>query len=151
MATRKVKAAPAPAPRKRAAKPAASPAPAPAPVAAPTPAPAARKRAAKPAAAPAAPAPPPVLTVPLGVYLDHNRHTAVAIRHTHNGIWYLTMITEQITVEHVSEDRFKRLFPLTIPNYPLRQAVRRYFTSLLRRDDTAQKVMQTLLERLPTT
>lgn len=142
MAKRAPPAKPAPA-AKRAAKPAPAPTP-PEPAPAP-PAPAKRAAKAKPAAAPAAPAEPPV---PLGVYCDEHRYTAIAIRNTDQGVWYLTMITEQITVEHAGKERFRRLFPLAAPDYDIRIAVRKYHTSLLRRDETTQKVLNMLMRTL---
>jgi hypothetical protein len=96
-----------------------------------------------PAKAPAKPPAPPRL--PLGVYLSHHRSTAIAFRHSERGIWYLTMCTGSITVEHCGEEKFKRDFPLVLPDYPLLRAVRKYVESFQQRDDQATKVMRVLL------
>lgn len=105
------------------------------------------KKAKKVAPPPAPPAPPPapVHIVPLGTYLNENRRSAIAFKYSERGVWYLTIMTEFVTVEHVSEERFRRMFPFVLPGYPMRRAVRKYHTSFIRRDERAEKVMRALL------
>lgn len=126
------KASPAPAP----AKPAKAP-----PRAARTPAKASPAPVPAPAPAPA----PPVLRQPLGVYLNHNRNTAIAFKHSENGLWYLTMVTGCITLEHVGEEKFRRDFDIPLLTYPFRRAVKMYKDSLITRDEQVNKVLTVLL------
>lgn len=86
--------------------------------------------------------------MPLGVYLTHTRETAIALKHTSQGVWYMTMIGGHIKMAHVGEEKFLRDFPLALPDYPIRKALKIYETSGLPRDEDAQKVLQRLLERL---
>lgn len=90
-----------------------------------------------------------VAPIPLGVYVDHERHTAIVLKNDdHGGVFYLTMSSGKITLEHVGRERFKDSFKLHLAAYPMRRAVRSYYTSLLDRDAQAQKVMKRALERL---
>lgn len=124
--------APAPtAPAKRT-KTAPAPDPAPAPIAAPV----------------APPAPAVRHSVPIGVYLNGNRNTAICIKHTETGLWFLTMLSGQITLEHCSADKFQYEWRIPMPLYPLRRALRLYNESYLTRDEQCQKVMRVLLRDL---
>lgn len=112
---------------------------------APTPAPVVREA----PVASRSPAPaPPRHPVPVGVYLDSGRHGAIVIKHTANGLWYLTILTGQVTLEHSSVEKFQRDFHLNLPLYPLRRAIRLYSESLLTRDEQCDKVMRVLLRDL---
>lgn len=93
-----------------------------------------------------APVVPPSL--PLGVYTSEHRFTAIAIKRTDRGLWYLTMEPGYIDCLHVSEEKFKKDFPYALTDYPIRRAVRLYDESFFRRDEKTQKVLQRLLERL---
>jgi aminoglycoside N3'-acetyltransferase len=88
---------------------------------------------------------PPPPRLPLGVYLSRSRSTAIVFKHSENGVWYLTMGTGSVTVEHCGEERFKRDFPLVLPDYPMLRAVRKYAESFQQRDDQAAKVMRVLM------
>lgn len=89
-----------------------------------------------------------VQRVPLGVYMTHSRESAIAVQNTKDGIWYITMVRGWIECCHVGSEKFVRDFPLAMPEYPVRRALRVYDSSGLRCDDDAKKVIQRLLERL---
>lgn len=87
----------------------------------------------------------PAFNVPRGVFMDHHRSTAIVVRQDNTGVWYLTMATGEITVRHLSFDRFLHQYRLYLPDYPLLRAVRKYKESTLARDDRAEQVMRALL------
>lgn len=82
---------------------------------------------------------------PTGVYTDHNRNTAIMVRQSDRGLWYLTMKRGWIELVHVSDEKFLHSFPLAMRAYPIRRALRIYESSGLRCDEDAQKVMHKLL------
>lgn len=93
---------------------------------------------------------PPARTprVPLGVYTNEGRYTAVAIKHTPEGIWYLTMLKGSITLEHSGDERFQHKFPLVLEGYSVLRAIRKYDESGLSRDERTQKVLRRLIDGL---
>lgn len=86
--------------------------------------------------------------LPLGVYTSEHRNTAIAIKRTERGLWYLTMEPGFIDCLHSSEEKFKHDFPFPLATYPVRRAVRLYENSHIRRDERVQKILHRLLERL---
>jgi hypothetical protein len=97
---------------------------------------------------PKAPARPPRQRPPLGVYVSDHRESALAIRRTEHGIWFLTLRTGKVTIEFYGDERFLHDFPLVLPDYPIRRAIRKYDQSGLSRDEKTQKVLTRLLENL---
>ena len=145
MATRRKPAA-APAPAPASAEPPAAPVqarrarkgPTPAPAAAEPPAPA-QARPQAPAAAPATP------RLPLGVYFNHNRNSAIAVKHSETGVWFLSFVSGSIECSHCSDERFSRDWPVHHPTYPVRRALRLYQDSHFQRDERVAKILRTLL------
>ena len=85
--------------------------------------------------------------VPVGVYVNHNRSTAIVVRCLNGVVWFLNMVSGKIALDCVSVDRFKHNFTQFLPDYPVLRAVRKYATSNLDREEKTDKVMQLILRR----
>jgi hypothetical protein len=87
----------------------------------------------------------PAIVVPVGVYLNHNRHSAVMVRQDHNGVWFLTMMDGTIEVRHLSVERFLHEFSVFLEFYPVNRALRIYRDSTFERDDRVPQIIKTML------
>lgn len=103
-----------------------------------------------------------------GVYLDHNRRSAIAVRT--NGdtgpVVYLTMnpaklaivegrpvyetTAEQVTLVTASAKDFARQFCVYLPDYPVLRACKTYWRSGLRIEPEAKKVLAIVIKNLST-
>lgn len=95
---------------------------------------------------PTQPVPQVEATLPLGAYLSVHRESALVVQSRLNCVWFLGMHTGKIEVHTAGPERFARNYPIRLPDYPLRRAVRVYNNSEFDRDDLTQKVMDRLLE-----
>lgn len=87
----------------------------------------------------------PAYDIPRGVFMDAHRSTAITVRQDNTGVWFLTMMTGEITIRHLSFDRFFHQYRTYLPDYPLLRAVRKYQESNLNRDERAEQVMKILM------
>lgn len=85
-----------------------------------------------------------VTRLPKGVYMTHSRESAILFHHTPDGVWYMSWMTGKITLTHCSDERFKRTFPMMLPDYSLLRAVRKYADSYFERDEQTDKVLRRL-------
>lgn len=79
------------------------------------------------------------------MYLDAHRYTAIAVHRNTSGLYYLTLITGEVTCEFHSDEKFLHDFPFALPTYPLRRAIRLYNESGLARNEKTQKIITRLL------
>lgn len=87
-----------------------------------------------------------LLLIPVGVYLNEHRESALVVQSKTNCVWFLSMHTGKVEIHTAGPERFARDYPITLSDYPLRRAVRVYATSEFSRDERTQKVMERLLE-----
>lgn len=83
--------------------------------------------------------------LPLGVYVNHQRETAVAFKRAPDGVWFLRLHSGRVELLHYGDTRFFSEYSTPLTNYPILRAVRKYNDSPFLRDARTQKVMTILL------
>lgn len=87
------------------------------------------------------------LNIPVGVYLNSNRATAVVVRYRNGIVWYLTLVHGRVTMEKHSGEKFVRDFHRFLPDYSPIRALRKYRDSGLTIEPDAVKALNTILGR----
>lgn len=82
--------------------------------------------------------------IPLGVYFDDARHTAIVHYVGRNNVQFVTMRDGTIGHEQLDGYTFSRVFTGRWPAYPLRRAARLYLASDLPKSETALRTLRVL-------
>lgn len=83
----------------------------------------------------------------LGIYMTHNRNTAIVANVGQRLVHFVTMMNGSIELLHWSKDRFVHEFNYRLEGYPLRRAARVYTKSYLDKTETAVRALNLLLAR----
>jgi len=84
-------------------------------------------------------------TIHTGVYLSPNRNTAVVVRSKEGKVAFLTFLSGTIELRETFAFSFARDYPLALPNYPAKRALRAYRKAGLPVHPLAEKVFRAVL------
>lgn len=84
-------------------------------------------------------------TIRPGVFLSDMRNVAVVVRVKEGKVTFLTWHTGTVRIEVEFTYTFARNWPLSLPNYPVRRALKRFARGGLPLDPGAAAVIRTVL------
>lgn len=82
-----------------------------------------------------------------GVYLDGNRHSAIALQVKEGSVLYLTFKDGPIELHKTNDVNFARQYPIFLHDYPIGRAIRKYASSGLKSTDNAYEALRRLLNQ----
>lgn len=86
-----------------------------------------------------------VRTLPIGVYFDDARHTAIVYRVGRSTCYIVHLVEGTIDAMHMQISDFTRKYCGRWPAYPVRRAARIYLNSQLPKTDAAAKLLRALV------
>lgn len=100
------------------------------------------------------------MALTVGVYLDHNRHSAIVVRVKdgkvvfltmnvtkkvpHNGRWVYEVQDQAVALVTMDDHSFAQQYDVFLPSYPVMRAVTKYWRSGLRVTSEAKEIIRIL-------